>query len=422
MSNENAQLAVLPPAALARKIEPAMWNSLKELYDEPSDQSLALAIDYCTARKLDVMKKPVHIVPVWSKRRGRMVDTIWPSILEVRATAMRTKQYAGADETVFGSTVKQDLGEVKGFEFPEWAQVTVYRMIEGQRCKFPGPKVYFLEVYATAKKDSFAPNAMWFKRPWGQLEKCAEAAALRRAFPEEASYTAEEMAGRTIDDMVNVTGTATPEATATDPATGAEVVKRPPVPGKRGKGASGLGVTPAAPAPAPEAPPAEPEQAPISVEAVQVAAEPAPAAQAPAPESAPAPAEQPPSAEPSAPVSKPAAAEPAPETSAASKSVWPMVVRGTVVEARMSPVKNNPDFKEVPTVRLSGIYKIGTTTCALGDLGRLIMDPKRFGELKAFWKVGDEEIDFTIEEQPSTTNPEKKNKVIIKAEVADVAM
>ena len=42
------------------------------------------------------------------------------------------------------------------------------------------------------------PNHVWERRPDGQLEKCAEAAALRRAFPEELGneYTAEEMEGQ----------------------------------------------------------------------------------------------------------------------------------------------------------------------------------------------------------------------------------
>jgi hypothetical protein len=43
---------------------------------------------------------------------------------------------------------------------------------------------------------------MWQSRPEGQLEKCAEAAALRKAFPEEIGndLTAEEMAGRSLSD------------------------------------------------------------------------------------------------------------------------------------------------------------------------------------------------------------------------------
>jgi hypothetical protein len=66
---------------------------------------------------------------------------------------------------------------------------------------YPGPRVYWLESYATAGRDTVAPNEMWRRRTRGQLDKCAEAAALRAAFPEELGndYAAEEMEGQVVD-------------------------------------------------------------------------------------------------------------------------------------------------------------------------------------------------------------------------------
>ncbi len=58
-----------------------------------------------------------------------------------------------------------------------------------------------MENYAVkgGKEKSVAPNAMWTKRPRGQIAKCASAQALRNAFPEiAAQYTAEEMEGKEI--------------------------------------------------------------------------------------------------------------------------------------------------------------------------------------------------------------------------------
>ncbi|CAJ0997499.1 hypothetical protein SODG_005668 [Sodalis praecaptivus] len=55
------------------------------------------------------------------------------------------------------------------------------------------------------------PNAMWKKRPYGQIAKCAEAQALRKAWPEIGQQpTAEEMEGKTLDviDARNVTPSA----------------------------------------------------------------------------------------------------------------------------------------------------------------------------------------------------------------------
>ena len=51
-----------------------------------------------------------------------------------------------------------------------------------------------------ASLKSGAPNDRWKRSPFGQIEKCAEAAALRLAFPEEIGndYAAEEMEGQSI--------------------------------------------------------------------------------------------------------------------------------------------------------------------------------------------------------------------------------
>jgi phage recombination protein Bet len=176
-----------------------------------------MVLAYCKQRKLDPFKRPVNIVPVWDSKaengQGGYVDTVWPSISEMRTTAARTGQYAGCDETEFGPMVTRTFtGSVKkrgswesktvDVTFPEWAQVVVYRTLGGMRCRFAGPKTYWLETYARLG-NSELPNGMWIKRPRGQLEKCAEAGALRKAFPEEIGndYAAEEMEGQRLDKI-----------------------------------------------------------------------------------------------------------------------------------------------------------------------------------------------------------------------------
>jgi RecT family len=72
---------------------------------------------------------------------------------------------------------------------------------------------------------------MWSNRPVGQLEKCAEAGALRRAFPEEIgnALTAEEMEGQhTIDDAAHAPEKPKPES-VTPPSPGGERKPLPPL-------------------------------------------------------------------------------------------------------------------------------------------------------------------------------------------------
>ena len=170
-------------------IDKSGWKALVEAVfpSAQSADSVILALGYCKARGLDPFKKCVHIVPIYDKKKGRYVDTVWPGIGELRTTAFRTKGYAGRDMTLFGPTMTEvwtaEQGRCVEVEFPEWAQVTVYRIVQGQRVAFAGPPVYWLEAFASGKGG--VPNSMWTKRPRGQIDKCAEAAALRAAFPEE---------------------------------------------------------------------------------------------------------------------------------------------------------------------------------------------------------------------------------------------
>lgn len=180
------------------------------LYPGASDASVDMVMAYCRAAGLDPMTKPVHIVPIWipeKKERGRVVheghmrDVVMPGIELYRTKAHRTGEYAGQDEPEFGPTVESVLdGTI--IRHPEWCRVTVYRIVANQRVPFPA-RAYWMETYATAKRDTSAPNAMWRKRPFGQLEKCAEALALRKAFPEAvgAQPTMEEMDGREFEQV-----------------------------------------------------------------------------------------------------------------------------------------------------------------------------------------------------------------------------
>ncbi|MED5492707.1 MAG: phage recombination protein Bet [Pseudomonadota bacterium] len=168
------------------------------LYPGAQDGSIKMIIGYCRASGLDPMQKPAHIVPIWDAKAKEMRDVVMPGIGLYRTQAARSGTYAGVTEPEFGPDVTESLGGVS-VTYPAWCKVIVKRsMPNGTIVEFAAVERW-KENYATQKRDSDAPNAMWKKRPYGQLAKCTEAQALRKAFPEFGSApTADEMEGKEI--------------------------------------------------------------------------------------------------------------------------------------------------------------------------------------------------------------------------------
>jgi phage recombination protein Bet len=170
------------------------------LYPGAADASIRMVLGYCKAAGLDPMQKPVHIVPMWDSKAGQLRDVVMPGVTLYRTQASRSGSLAGVSEPEFGPMATENIGGLT-ITYPEWCKVTVRRQLaSGHVADFTATE-YWLENYAIkgGKEKSIAPNAMWTKRPRGQLAKCAEAQALRKAFPElGAAPTAEEMEGKQL--------------------------------------------------------------------------------------------------------------------------------------------------------------------------------------------------------------------------------
>jgi phage recombination protein Bet len=199
------------PQMAQRGIDESFWGALTgSIFPGASEQSILMAVDYCRARKLDVLMKPVHLVPMSVKddQTGKFVfrDVVMPGVGLYRIQAERTGNYAGADSPKFGDMIDGNFTDKNGnpmsVRYPEWCEITVYKLLKtGERVAYSTCE-YWEENYATQKSGVDAPNSMWQKRPRGQLAKCAEAQALRRGWPEIGQdATFEEMEGKTYVDQ-----------------------------------------------------------------------------------------------------------------------------------------------------------------------------------------------------------------------------
>lgn len=188
MTAESA-LTVSPAVSGAVEVYERLNPVRNALAPDLNDQELSLFAMVAHRSGLDPFARQIHAV----KRSGRV--TFQTGIDGYRSIAERTGEYLGSDEPEFGPWVDKPFGH------PEWARVTVYRLRQGVRT--PQAATAYFDEYCPA--DS-AP--MWKKMPRNQLAKCAEALALRKAFPYLFSdvYTDTEMeqAGHGSNDAVAV--------------------------------------------------------------------------------------------------------------------------------------------------------------------------------------------------------------------------
>lgn len=149
-----------------------------------TDDELAMFMHICKKSGLDPFARQIYFM----KRKVKNKDGSWgesatiqTSIDGYRLAAARSNAYAGSEDAV--------LTESEGLIYPDKSTVTVYRMVENQRCPFTATARW--SEYFPGEKQGF----MWKKMPVTMLSKCAEALALRKAFPAELSglYTKEEM-------------------------------------------------------------------------------------------------------------------------------------------------------------------------------------------------------------------------------------
>lgn len=149
-----------------------------------TDHEFSLFKYVCQRTGLDPFMKQIHPVKRWDSSLNRESMTFQTGIDGYRLIAERTNKYVPGKDSTF-------TYDEKGNVFSATAYVKK-RTNDGQWHEISATAYY--KEYVALKKNG-EPTGMWATKPHIMLGKCAEALALRKAFPADLSgiYTKEEM-------------------------------------------------------------------------------------------------------------------------------------------------------------------------------------------------------------------------------------
>lgn len=199
MTETTTDLAMRPGGALAVGSDQTTWTEQQlavlrsaGVNEQVTAAELSAFLHECQRTKLDPFSKQIYLIGRWDDQLQRKVFRSQTGIDGYRVVAHRVvreeaKELEYEDTVWCGPDGKwRDVWLAE--KPPAAAKVVIYK--GGKRYS----AVATLAEYAARKKDG-SPMPMWRRMPANQLEKCAEAKALRRAFPNDLGgiYTAEEM-------------------------------------------------------------------------------------------------------------------------------------------------------------------------------------------------------------------------------------
>lgn len=143
----------------------------------------------CKKTGLDPFMKQVFPVKRWDAKLKREVMTIQTSIDGYRLLADRTGRYAPGREPTFAVKADGSLLSATAYVKKQTADGTWHEIA--------ATAFYdeYCQKFADRATGEMKPTKFWADMPHSQTAKCAEALALRKAFPAEMSgiYTKEEM-------------------------------------------------------------------------------------------------------------------------------------------------------------------------------------------------------------------------------------
>jgi phage recombination protein Bet len=188
-----------------------------------SDDELALFLQQCSRTGLDPFSKQIYAIKRWDSKEKREVLQVQVSIDGLRLIAERTEQTDGQDGPYWCGKdgVWKDVWLLA--EPPVAAKVVVWK--KGRTRPYTGIARY--AAYVQTTKDG-TPTSFWSRMPDVMLAKCAEALALRKAFPHELAglYTGDEFGHDEADDHHD----AAPQQPARTPVITAQPASKPAQP------------------------------------------------------------------------------------------------------------------------------------------------------------------------------------------------
>ena len=197
--------------AVDRSYSEEQVKLIRDVYAKgASEHEFRLFLEVARRKGLDIFQRQIHLVKRWDAKAGREVCEIQTGIDGYRLIADRTGRYEGQQGPYWCGPDGQWVDVWLGQEPPAAAKIGVWRT--GCREPFWAVALYseYVQTYKDKQSQQVKPNPMWARMPANQLTKCAEALALRKAFPAEMSgiYTSEEMAQ--ASNVIDVSPAAAP--------------------------------------------------------------------------------------------------------------------------------------------------------------------------------------------------------------------